>query len=226
MRFSPPIVGLLVAVIVTVAFWFFLWRPAADEQALIEAETATLQQQANSLEAQIASLRDIEARQVEINAARARLVEFIPEGPAQPSAIRQFQRAADAAGADIASVTFGPPTVPQPADGATPADTGVEGTTLADIAVTMSVEGGYFQVVDFFRRLEVEVPRAVLVESVAIGASEAGFPRLSAEWSGRLFAVVDAGDLVDTTQGGAAPAGDTGAQPQATETPAPEGGEQ
>lgn len=217
----PPVIGLLVALILALAFYFLLYKPASEEQAAIEAETAALEQQQAALTTQIAQLRDIEARQVEINAAKARLEEYIPEGPSLPSAIRQFQRAADAAGADIASVTFGTPAVPDPATtGTAAADTGDPGTTLANIPITMTVNGGYFRVVDFFRRLEVETPRAVLVQTVAaVEEPEAGFPTLAVTWNGQMFAVVPVGDV--GTGGGTGPV--PGATP--TPTPAPEGGD-
>jgi Tfp pilus assembly protein PilO len=73
MRFSAPVVAVLVALVLTVAFWFLLYKPAVDQQAEVEAETAGLEQQQASLQAEIAQLRDIEARQVEIRAAMARL---------------------------------------------------------------------------------------------------------------------------------------------------------
>jgi Tfp pilus assembly protein PilO len=218
MRNRPVLIGLLVAILLALAFYFFLWKPASQEQARVAAETLTLQDQQRSLEAQIAQLREIERNQVEINAAKARLEEFIPNGSAQPSAIRQLQAAADAAGTDIASVTFADPAVPDPAAGAVPGDTGDPGTTLANIPVTMAVDGGYFQIVDFLRRVEVDVPRAVLLETVNIVEEPtASFPTLRTTWTGQMFAVIPAADLVDT---GAAPAPGAPA-PGATPTPAP-----
>ena len=206
MRFSAPIVAVLVALVLTLAFWFLLYKPASEQQAAVEAETAALEAEQQTLRTQIAQLRDVEARQVEIRAEMARLEEFIPLGPAQPTAIRQFQRAADAAGTEITTLTFGEPEVPDAATGATPGDTAIPGTTLANIPITMTVEGGYFQIVDFFRRVEVDVPRAALVQTVDVGeAPEAEFPTLAATWTGQLFAVVQLGDLVDTAAGVPAP---------------------
>lgn len=230
MMSRPPLIGLLVALVLAVAFYFFLFKPASEEQAAVEAETLTLTDQQRTLEAQIARLRDIERNQVEINAAKARLEEYIPNGLAQPSAIRQLQAAADAAGTDIASLTFGEPTVPDAAAGATPADTGDAGTTLANIPIAMAVDGGYFQIVDFLRRVEVDVPRAMLVQAVSLDEEEtARFPTLTATWTGQMFAVVPVGDLVDTEAGGVAapvPAPAPGASPSpgATPSPAPAGG--
>jgi Tfp pilus assembly protein PilO len=207
MRFSPPIVAIVVALVLTLAFWFLLYKPASDQQAVVESEIATLEDQQRTLQTQIDQLRDVEARQVEIRAALARLEEYIPSGPAQPTAIRQFQRASDAAGTEITTIIFGEPTVPEAAAEAAPADTGVPGTTLANIPVTMTIEGGYFQVVDFFRRLEVDVPRAALLETVDVEeAPLEGFPTLAATWTGQLFAVIPLGDLVDTAAGVPAPA--------------------
>ncbi len=219
----PPVIGLLVAVVLAVGFYFLLYKPASQEQARVEAETLTLQDQQRTLEAQIAELRRIEANAVKIRAAKARLEEFIPNGPSQPSAIRQFQAAADAAGTQIENVTFGEPAVPDATTGATPADTGDPGTTLANIPVTMAVEGGYFQIVDFFRRLEVEQPRAVLLQSITLAEDErAGFPTLIANWTGQMFAVVPSGDLVDTAAGGAAPAAPApGSSPSPSASPSP-----
>lgn len=227
MRFSPPVLGVIAAVVIAVAFYFLLYKPAAEEQAAIEAETLNLEAQQAQLEQQIAQLRDIEARQVEINAARARLEEYIPNGPAQPSAIRHFQRTADAAGADISSVTFGNPTVPDAAEGAVPADTGTPGTILANIPITMVLEGGYFQAVDFFRRLEVDVPRAVLVQTVEmIEDEDAGYPTLSTTWTGQMFAVIESSDLVDTAGGTGQTPPPAGAAPSPSPSPTPPGGDQ
>ena len=212
-----PLIGLLIAVVLTVAFWFLLYKPASEQQAAVEAETATLQQEQSQLRTQIAMLRDVEARQVEIRAALARLEEFIPTGPAQPTAIRQFQRAADAAGTEITAITFGEPAIPEAAADAAPTDTGEPGTTLANIPVTMTIDGGYFQIVDFFRRLEVDVPRAVLVETVNVDeAPEEGFPTLATTWTGQLFAVVPIGDVAGIEAGIPAP----GSTEAPTEAPA------
>lgn len=214
----PPVIGLIVALVLALAFYFLLYKPADERQTAIEDETATLETQARALDTQIAQLRDIEARQVEINAAKARLQEYIPEGPALPSAIRQFQQAADAAGTDIGSVTFGDPAVPDPATGASPADTGDPATTLANIPVTMVVNGGYFRVVDFFRRLEVETPRAYLVQSVKIAEQpDARFPTLQVTWTGQMFAILSASEV---QAGGGTVAPGPGATPAPTPSPA------
>jgi Tfp pilus assembly protein PilO len=188
MMARAPIIGALVAVLLAVAFWFLLYDPLREQQAELENETASLETQQQTLRNQISQLEEIQANEVEIRAALAQLEEYIPSGPAQPTAIRQLQQAADAAGVEILSVSFSPPT---PMDMAP--DTGEPGTVLASIPVTAVIEGGYFQAVDFYRRMEVDVPRALLIESLTLGEGGDGFPVLSSSWSGSLFAVVPSG---------------------------------
>jgi Tfp pilus assembly protein PilO len=186
MRGRAPLIGLVAVLLIGLAFWFLLYSPRSDEIETVRAETATLETQRQSLQNEIAQLREIEANQIEIRAALARLEEYIPSGTAQSTAVRQFQLAGDASGVEIISLQFDAPT---PLDGAPP--TGVADTVLARIPVAMTVQGGYFQIVDFFRRIEVEVTRAVFLGEVRVGeAEDEGFPNLNATWSGNLFGVV------------------------------------
>lgn len=206
MRGGTPIIGLLVALLIGAAFWFLLYKPASDDEQVVRDEIVTLEAQQATLRTELSTLEGIRERQVEIRAALARLDSLIPVGPAQPAAIRQLQRGADASGTEISSVTFGLPAAPQPAaDGTVPPNTGTDGTALASIPVTMVVEGGYFQLVDFLRRLEVDMARAVLVDSVSVGEAETGFPRLAMAWTGRMFAVVPSENLVDASGAPVAP---------------------
>jgi hypothetical protein len=74
--------------------------------------------------------------------------------------------------------------------GVAPPPSGDEDTVLAKVDVAMHVEGGYFQVVDFFRRIEVDVPRAVLMSALGISEAQDEFPLLSTNWNGQLFTVI------------------------------------
>jgi Tfp pilus assembly protein PilO len=165
-----PLFGVLAAVLLGAGFWFLLYSPAGEELAAVHEETAALEAQRSSLQNEIAMLRDIEANEMAIRASLAKIEEYVPSGTAQSQAVRQFQETADAAGVEIVSVTFG---APETVADAPPV--GDPGLGLARLPVSMTVSGGYFQVVDLFRRLEVDVPRAVL---------------LMTTWDGQLFAVV------------------------------------
>ena len=197
MKMRAPLAGVLAAVLLAVGFWLLLYSPKADEQAALEAETATLEDQQAQLTSQIAQLREIQAAEAQHQADLTRLEEYIPGETQQPRALREFQAAADAAGVEITAVTFGDPATIEDAP-----ETGEPETALAEVPVTMTVDGGYFQVVDMMRRLEVDVPRALLIDSVNIAESPDGFPALATTWAGKLFAVVPVTAAPPTTATG------------------------
>ena len=208
---SAPLIGVLVAVVLTAAFWFLLYQPQNERAADLRAEVETIRAQEAQLQARIAELRDVQRNEVEIEAALLRLEEYVPSGIGQPSALRQLQRTADNAGADVFSITFEDPEQP---DNAATAPTGEPGAVLVNVPVTIVIDGGYFQIVDFLRRLEVDLPRAVLVQGIALAeAPEASFPTLRATLSAQLFAVVSQSELPDSAGGAPPPA------PEPTPTP-------
>lgn len=187
-----PIIVVVCALLLTVAFWYLLYQPRREETARYTAETAQLESQRAQLQAQIAGLREIERDAEEYRSRLGRLAEFIPDDPAQPTALRELQRAADESGVDIVETTFADPEVVADAP-----QTGGADTTLAQIATEMTVEGGYFQVVDLLRRIEVDLARAIKIDTVAMAESEEDFPRLSVTWTGQMFAVLPTVDVVD-----------------------------
>lgn len=205
MRIAAPLVASVVAVLLTVGFFIGLYQPKASEQSTLEAETASLQQQQNSLRAEIARLEDLKASQGDIRDQIDRLALAIPDGVEQPEVIDQFQTTADRAGVEITSLTFGEAAAPvaaPTADGSVPpaTPTGTPDTGLAGIPVTMVVEGEYGEVVDFFQRLETDTPRAVLTQNVTLGEAEAKLPVLAVTWGGQLFSVMPTASLgVDGT---------------------------
>ena len=217
---AAPLIGLLVALLLTAAFWFFLYQPQNERQGELEAEIATLQGQESSLRARIEVLQAIRDDEVQIRAALARAEEYIPGAIAQPSALRQLQSAADAAGATLEVLTFGNPQPPATATGSTTAvDTGEPGRVLAAIPVTVVIDGGYFQIVDFLRRVEFDFPRAMLIQDITVEKTPDGtFPRLRATMETQLFAIVAAEALPSAAGAAPAPAGGDAAP---TPTPSP-----
>jgi Tfp pilus assembly protein PilO len=205
-----PLIGVLVALLVAAGFYFLLYQPRQEEQEQLEAETAQLIGQQSQLQAQIDELTAIRDDQPRIAAALERLELLIPSTVAQAAAIRQLQSAADAAGVDLSSITFADPVA------VTPAATTADGLQLGSVTTSAVVEGGYFQAVDFFRRLETDVDRAVLVSSVTMAEGPDGFPSLSTTWTGELFALIPAVATVNP----ASPPPVPGATPSPTASPA------
>lgn len=212
MNLRIPLVAVGVAVLVGLAFVFLLYQPLAQEEAAVLAETAQLQGQQAGLSAQIAELEQIESNEARIRELLAQLEELIPSEVAQPRALEELQAAADTAGVSIRSVNFSDP-IP-----AVPAVPAPNNSQLGVITTTMVLEGGYFQAVDFLRRLELEGPRAVLTQNVAVTEGEETFPSLSTTWTGQLFALIPA----DAVAGAAAPVPVPGASPsEAVPSPSP-----
>lgn len=185
-----PLIAVGLAVVIAVAFYYLLYTPRVEEQRALEEETLTLEQQVVQLDAQIARLREIERNQPLIAAQIERLERLIPSSPSQP--FRELQVAADLSNVEIQQVAFAEP------EGAVepPALTADGQRELAAIALSITIEGGYFQIADFFRRLEVARdtnPRAVLVDSVIISEADEGFPRLAVSTNANIFTLLPLG---------------------------------
>lgn len=177
--------GLLVIVIL---FFMFVFRPKQEEIADLEAQLDEAVAQEATLEAQIAALEEIRSRAPEIEADLAKIESIVPREQALPSALRQLQLAADDSGAVLVTVTPGRP-VALEAEATAPA---VEGppTGLAELSVSLVVEGSYFQLVDFLRRIEdpAIVPRGITWSTLTVATTE--YPTLTANLAGRMFAVL------------------------------------
>jgi Tfp pilus assembly protein PilO len=183
-NYRAPIIAVVLSALLGAGYYFLLWQPKNEELEEIRTETAQLESQRSQLQNELRRLQEIEEREIDYRAALARLEEYIPTGTAQAAIIRHFQLSADAAGVTIQSVSFAEPSPVNDAP-----STGTPDTVLASINTTMVVEGGYFQAVDFFRRVEVDIPRAVLMQNLAMGEAEA-FPVLSTNWTGQMFTVI------------------------------------
>jgi Tfp pilus assembly protein PilO len=164
-------VGLLLLVV----GFLLLIRPKQQAAAEASADRRGAAAESQSLRDQITALEALKAKQdvlrQEVRQARA---EF-PDTPALPGLLDALRDTADQAGVDLSSIAPAPPK----------ASTIVPG--LAEIGVSVSVAGGYFEIQDYLSRLEDLVrgtdpdrvpPRSLLVRSVSLasggGASGTG----------------------------------------------------
>jgi hypothetical protein len=110
-------------------------------------------------------------------------------------------------------MTFGEPELVEDAP-----ETNEELTALGRIPTQMIVTGGYFQIVDLIRRIEVDMARAVKVDMVTVAEeTEELFPTLSVTWTGHVFAVLPVIEAAD--EEGATTVDSNGAQATPTESP-------
>lgn len=181
MNRQATLLGVLAAVLVAALWWFFLYSPGNEELAQLEGDIDAAQAEQASLEQRIASLEMVRSRAPETEAAIATVRSFVPDDPALPGALRQIQASADDAGIDITAIATARPT---PVDDAT-----AEGLHVA--GVTLTVEGSYFQLVDFLRRVEDPeiTARGITFSNLSISTAE--YPTLTASIGGEMFAVLD-----------------------------------
>ncbi len=173
------ILAALAVVLVAALFYFFVWQPKDAEIAEIEDQIASAEQQQQQLERQLRELQEVRTNAPELEAAIVAAESVVPRDIGQASAIRQLQLAADGSGVDLPSVSFSQPAQIQDA----PAG-------LAELTISVQVAGGYYQIVDFYRRVEdpAITPRGVVWHDVSVSASD--YPTLGASSSGSLFALL------------------------------------
>ena len=169
--------GALAAVLVLAVWWMFVFSPVRSDTSKVNAEIDSAKADTQSLEAENKQLEDLQARAPELQADLDRLSAAVPTSPELAS----FIDAANALGVET-GVTWVSVSPTPPAAGGS-ADT---------VQLSMELEGGYFQVLDYLNRLE-SMPRLVVVDQVSLSASEdtatntGGAPKLNASLTGRIF---------------------------------------
>lgn len=165
--------------LVLVLFYFFAFQPKNEELAVIREDIDAAVAQQATLEARIAALQEVRLRAPEIEAALAAGESIIPRESALPSALRQLQLAADDSGVDLLTIAPG-----------RPAAVGGDVPELSMLTVSLTIQGSYFQLVDFLRRIEDPsiTPRGLIWTSGTV--TPADYPQLSVTLSGQMFALL------------------------------------
>jgi len=188
------------ALAVVVLFFLLVFQPAREELAEVEDQIALEQSEQERLEGEIERIRLVRENAPGVEAELAAADAVVPQDPALPALVRQLQQAADESGVTLASVTT---TRPVPLE-----EPPVEG--LSAIDVNTEIAGGYFQLVDFLRRIEQPdiTPRGLAWVNANVTRDDANYPELSVTLAGRAYAVVAVPPPPEAE--GEAGAGDTG----------------
>jgi Tfp pilus assembly protein PilO len=175
----------LAAVLLVVLFWLLLWSPMSEELDEVRADTERIEADQRQTASRIAALEAVRDEAPQQEALLAASNAVLPRESALPSFLRQVQQAADESGLTLQSVSPARPT---------PVEEGPGNDGLHRINVTMQLEGGYFQVVDFLRRLEDPqiTPRAMLWNALSVDGDPAEHPTLQISVQGDIFAVLPA----------------------------------
>jgi Tfp pilus assembly protein PilO len=196
MRSRVAIVGVLVGVVVLLLWNLLIFAPKGRDLSAAKKEAQAAQQVEAQLTQTLRALQEISKNGPEIAAKLDRLSAAVPTAPDLDGFILSANQIAVQSGIDWLSVS---PSVAQP---------GTSGPSV--IPLTMSIQGGFFQVLDYLNRLE-DLGRLVIVDSINVTAAGAegagatgtatssGAPALSVTLTGRMF----------TMAAPAAPAGST-----------------
>lgn len=193
-RFRVPAAGALSAIVLIAIYLVAFHQPRTTKLAGLAAETDQLRAQQAPLRRSIDALEKVEAREPEFRTALALLEKLIPPRLAQPDLLVGMQSAAEGAGVELVSVTFGDPKRPE---GAPPSP--IPGSVLVAMPLTVVVNGPFAGITGMLRRMELGNERAVLVGAVALAEADVGFPQLTGTWSGQAYALLPENDplLVD-----------------------------
>jgi Tfp pilus assembly protein PilO len=219
------IVGVAGAVVLSLLWYFLLWSPQGKRMAAAEERRETAEQTNDGLEVELARLRDLEARRPELEDQLSQLRRSVPDRPQLARFLLSANEAADRSGVELTTVSPARPAADTTAaqatatttsttaasgsgDAATTATTAPAGPVAPSaITVSLLVEGGYFQILDFLNRVD-DLPRIVVVDSLDIGPSESAEAEnptgdLSATITARMFtgAAPSGGTAADGTAG-------------------------
>jgi hypothetical protein len=134
------------------------------------------------LRAEIDRLQTVREQAPDVEAELAAADAIVPRDASLPAALRQLQLAADEAGIVLSSISTGRPAeLPDPPEGG-----------LSAIGLSLQVAGGYFQVVDFLRRVEDPsiTSRGILWTTATVARTDEAYPELQVTLAGNAFAVI------------------------------------
>ena len=197
-RLVVAIAGVLVLLLLV---YFFLIRPRKSELAAVKVQVEAEEQKTAQLRLELARLEALRDNAPKLQADLAKILQFVPRNHETPNFIFTIEDTANEAGVEIISLTNEQAKVPK------------EGASVAETAVQLSIEGGYFAVQDFMRRL-YDLDRALRLDVVTLAGSvtEAGDVEIAVQMSARIFF-----QLPEAS----APAPVAGATPAPTATPVP-----
>lgn len=173
------ILGVLVALLLAVAWWFFFISPRNASIAKAGDDLQAAQDQEMALRAQVGQLMAIRESEVEYLAGIGQLERLIPERPLLDEFIEAVYALCGTTGVELLNMA---PAMPVP----------VTGSALRQITVSATVEGEFFEVLGFLFGV-MDMDRLVRVDAISVssGQDEAGVTTLSVSLSMRLFTLAD-----------------------------------
>lgn len=225
------LVGLIAGGVVLVLLWYFvLFAPTSTDLDDTRSQVAQAQSQRQQLQDEIRRLKELSSNAAQQQATLRTLRAAVPPTPDLASFILQANDIATAAGIDWLSISPTPPA----------ANTG--GGPPSSIALSMQVNGGFFEVLDYLNRLE-NMERLLLVDAINVSTSatagsggtgssgttggsgatstgtSGGAPDLSVTLTGRMFTSAAPAPTQGSTPGATTPGATTPTTTPGSTTP-------
>lgn len=143
--------------IVGAAFYFFVWSPVGLDIEDEEQQLATLVTEQRALDQRLQTLQRVNERLPEYDRANATMLLSLPETPQIDALTDELSLLATNSNVVWSQVSF-----------STPGDLAISG--YRDVAISMSIEGQYFEVLGFLYGLS-ELDRLVRVDSINVSPS-------------------------------------------------------
>ena len=206
------ILGLLVALLLAVAWWFFFISPRNARIAEAGDDLAAARDQEMALQAQVGQLQAIRDNEVEYLAGIGQMETLIPERPLLDEFIEDIYTLCGSTGVKLLNLA---PAMPVP----------LTASELRQVTVATTIEGDFFEVLGFLFGV-MDMDRLVRIDALAVssGMDETGATSLSASMSLRLFTLADLVPVMaapDDGTGTTAPPADGGTSPEAQTTIVP-----
>ena len=169
-RINRPVVfgAFGVAVAMVLAWWFLLWGPRNRSYNDANAAAQQAQAQVTQLQAQYNRLLSIKQQIPAFQAELAKLQTAVPDKPQLDQIILNINSAAVESGVQLLSISPTPPAAAS-STGAATAPTAAPPA----IRVSLSLKGGYDQVLDFINRLD-GLPRLLVIDTVGLTSNATG----------------------------------------------------
>lgn len=186
------ILGVLVALLLAVAWWFFFISPRNARIAQAGDDLEAAQGQELALRAQVDQLMAIRDAEVEYLAGIGQLERLIPERPLLDEFIEDLYALCGTTGVELLNLA---PAMPVP----------VPESSLRQITVAATVEGEFFEVLGFLFGV-MDMDRLVRVDAISVssGQNETGATELSVSLSMRLFTLADLVPIAEVPDDGTA----------------------
>lgn len=227
------IIAILAIVAALAAGFFLLVKPRQDQAGKLATQVTEQRKLLADAKDQVATALTAQATYRASYTTLARLGEAVPTDVNEPSLVYQLDSAARHTGVDFRSVKLtgtGGSTAAtagaaagQTATGATPPNAVANGT-FDTMPFSLSFDGSFFRMSDFFHRLERYVVasdkkvtvsgRLLQVDGISLAASRFGFPKVKASIAATAF-LLPAGQ---TVTGGGTTSGPATGQPAAQTT--------